>query len=979
MRFPPIRFVALLVAGAVVAAACADDPDIDTILDNAGSSETVEEIPDVDPPVAPELPDTTEGNRQGIPAAAAPDPDPTPLPTDGDFRIGTLDNGLTYLLRTNATPGGSLDLRLVVDAGSLQQPSGLDGSAHFLEHMMFNGTEAFPGNELTTQLQRLGISFGADVNAYTSYDETVFLLGAPTFDPSAVEIAFDVLAEWASRATLAPADVAAEVGVVRDELRQARESVDGIVFTRFDEIYTAGTPYEGHLVIGEADLVEATEADTLRAFYDDWYRPDNMAVVVVGDLPLDDLEAAVRDRFSDLTARTSSPPTRQTVSVPLDPTPVVEVIVQPDNAADYLSLDIPLPVWDTGTVGGERMTLIENAVALMLGSRLGEAFQRGDLDVDQPPFLDTFAVNRALRYFGTNLQAPALDAGLEGFMAQLLAAAVDGFSDNDVNRMREVMLGALDDELATLGSTQDFEFATALSSYFLEGSSLDDAANRIRRQRSVIEGFGADELTNFWRWLLGSSGPIVIEVGDDPTDMPTAARLREVLDNARPAGAAAEVRSIDTLMERPDPAETTDRARRTTREGDIEEWTFENGVVVTFQPTTITEGSFDVWLESTGGWSALDTPDLALARAAVDAVLSSGVGPHDTATLERYLESRDISMNATIDEAEESITASAATSDAEALFALLNLTMTEPRVDDVALRSVSRAAATTLEAAQTDPDLRLSIALSDLLTGGDDRYDLVLDQREIDALDASTLRSIFQDRFGTVDDLYVAIVGDIDPDTAFDLAARYLGTLPTGPDDTWVDLGLELPTARLSEEVTLSAGTANGGITRFDWWLGEVDGPTEVASVVLSTIITNAITDVIREELGASYGGFAGINLARAGESGLTSFIQVDGDPARLDEIRDALDSILIGLAITGPTADEFDRAIQVIGNDYGFVNDALFLTANLAITRFPDQDPLQPDERFTVLDRITRTDIRDLAAVLYADPASVEVAKVLP
>ena len=867
----------------------------------------------------------------------------------------------------------------MIDAGSLQQANGLDGSAHFLEHMMFNGTEAFPGNELTAQLQRLGISFGADVNAYTSYDETVFLLGAPTFDPSAVEVAFDVLGEWAARATLAEADVAAEVGVVRDELRQGRESVDGIIFTRFEEIYTAGTPYEGHLVIGDADLVEATRADTLRAFYDDWYRPDNMAVVVVGDLPLDDMERAVRDRFSDLTTRTPDPPIRQAVTVPLDPTPVVEVIVQPDNAADYLSLDIPLPVWDTGTVGGERMTLIENAVAVMLGSRLGEAFQRGDLDVDQPPFLDTFAVNRGLRYFGTNLQAPALDTGLDQFLAQLLAAAVDGFSDDDVARMREVMLGALDDELATLGSTQDFEYATALSSYFLEGSSLDDAENRIRRQRSVIEGLRADELTNFWRWLIGSSGPIIIEVGDDPDDMPTAARLREVLDNARPAGSGAEVPSIDALMDRPEPAATTNRRSRETREGTVEEWTFENGVVVTFQQTTITEGSFDVWLESSGGWSALDEPDLALARAAVDAVLSSGVGPYDTATLERYLESRDIGIGATIDEAEELITAGAATSDAEALFALINLTMTEPRVDDVALRSVSRAAATTLEAAQTDPDLRLSVVLNDLLAGGDDRYDLLLDQGDIDGLDASTLRSIFADRFATVDDLYVAIVGDIDADTAFDLAARYLGTLPTGPDDSWVDLGVDFPTTRRRGEVTLSEGTANGGITRFDWWVGEVDGPTEVTSVVLSTIITNAITDIIREELGASYGGFAEISISRAGEPGLGSFIQVDGDPARLSEIEDALESILIELAVTGPSADELNRAVQVIGNDYGFVNDALFLTANLAITRFPDQRPLQPDQRFAVLERVTRNDVRDLAAVLYADPASVEVAKVLP
>ena len=923
MRIPLLRLLAVVLTGAMIAAACSDNPETEALIDeilgaDADGDTGTDTDTDTDDP--PDL----DGP---IPAATAPDPDDTPLPIDNDFRIGTLDNGLTYLLRSNGTPGGSLDLRLVVDAGSLQQPVGQDGSAHFLEHMLFNGTQAFPGNELTTQLQRLGISFGADINAYTSYDETVYLLGATTFDPTAPEIAFDVLAEWAARATIDPGEVAAEVGVVRDELRQGRESVDGIVFTRFEEIYTEGTPYAGHLVIGDADLVEATSGTTLRAFYDDWYRPDNMAVVVVGDMSLDDMEDAVVARFADIESRSATSPGREQVTVALDPNPVAEVIAHPDNGADYLSLDIPLPVWDTGTVGGERMTLIENAVGLMLDSRLGEAFQRGDLDVDQQPFIATFAINRGLRYYGTNLQAPELDVGLEQFMGQLLLAAAAGFTADDVARVQEVMLAALDDELTTLGSTQDFEYATALSTYFLEGAPIDDAENRIARQREVIERFDADELTNFWRWVLQSSGPILIEVGDDANEMPSAEQLLEVLDNAGATGAGAAVEAIDQLMDPPELATASDIRNRDTFEGEVSEWTFENGVVVSHLSTSITDGTFDIVLESTGGWSALDDPDSALASSAVEAVLASGVGPHDAATVERYLESRDIAIAAEIGEVEESMQGTAASSDAEDLFALINLTMTEPRVDAVALRSVARGASTVLEAAETDPDLRASIALGELLTGGDERYDLFLDQADIDTLDGATLLPIFADRFSEVDDLHVAIVGDISFRDAFDLSARYLGTLPVGDGDTWVDLGIEPPTARLTDEVVLTAGTANGGLTRFDWLIGEVDAETEVVSVLLSTIITNRITERIREELGASYGGFAGIELTRAGEAGLSSFIQVDGDPARLGEIQSALDTILLELATVGPSDEEFDRAFQVVDNDYNFVNDALFLS----------------------------------------------------
>ena len=333
-----LRLLSVFLVAGLIAAACADDPGIDELVDPP--IDVVDDVPDV--PIDP--PDnTSEPTPLAIPAATAPEVDDTPLPIDDDIRIGTLDNGLTYLLRSNDTPGGSLDLRLVVNAGSLQQETPDDGSAHFLEHMLFNGTDAFPGNELTAQLQRLGISFGADVNAYTSYDETVYLLGAATFSPGATDAAFDVLAEWSANATIAPDQVAAEIGVVRDELRQGRESASGSIQTSIEQIYTEGTPYEDRIVIGDAGLVEAMDAATLRAYYENWYRPDNMAVVVVGDLSLDELEREVTARFAELT-NPDSPLVHPDVDIALDPDPVVDVVTHPEAGADNLSFDIPLPV-----------------------------------------------------------------------------------------------------------------------------------------------------------------------------------------------------------------------------------------------------------------------------------------------------------------------------------------------------------------------------------------------------------------------------------------------------------------------------------------------------------------------------------------------------------------------------------------------------------------------------------------------------------
>ena len=218
-RRPLILTATALLLSALIAAACAQNSTIDEIRNNAASATPTTTLAPPD--------DSADSNGSGDsdsttrPPVTTPNPDPTPLPIDRDYRIGTLDNGLTYLLRANDSPGSSLEIRLLVNAGSAQQVDGSDGSAHFLEHMLFNGTEKYPGNELTAQLQRLGIEFGPEVNAYTSFDETVYILSAATADEGAPEAAFDVLAQWASAATLEPSAVTEERGVVRDELRPA--------------------------------------------------------------------------------------------------------------------------------------------------------------------------------------------------------------------------------------------------------------------------------------------------------------------------------------------------------------------------------------------------------------------------------------------------------------------------------------------------------------------------------------------------------------------------------------------------------------------------------------------------------------------------------------------------------------------------------------------------------------------------------------
>ena len=979
-RRPLILTATALLLSALIAAACAQNSTIDEIRKNAASATPTTTLAPPD--------DSADSNGSGDsdsttrPPVTAPNPDPTPLPIDRDYRIGTLDNGLTYLLRTNDSPGATLEIRLLVDAGSAQQVDGSDGSAHFLEHMLFNGTEKYPGNELTAQLQRLGIEFGPEVNAYTSFDETVYILSAATADEGAPEAAFDVLAQWASAATLEPSAVTEEQGVVRDELRQRLESVDGIISNEFDKVYVAGTPYEGHLIIGDAEKVETTTPDTLRAFYDDWYRPDNMAVVVVGDLPLDELEEKVTAYFSDLTARTDTPPAREPIEVEISPEPQAHVVTHPDNSIDNLSLDFPIPAWDTSTVGGSRLVLAEHAIAIMLNNRLNDAYQLGELVLEETPFITEFAINRELRYFGTNLKAADLAVGLENYMSYLLAAAEDGFSEDDMERMRDTMIANFNQQLAGLNTTQDSQYANLLSRYWLQGADIDKAQTRIARQRTTVESFTAHELANHWSWLLGISGPIVIAVGADESTLPTSDELLDTLANLTAAKTGAGASQIDELMDAPSRAEPTDTSERSTDHGEVTTWTFDNGVTVSHRHSDIADNAFSLRAASAGGWSTFpqDHPgaNAAIPGVAIDAVFGGGVGPHDALTLDRFLSTKNVRLLGFIEQSEEGFSGESATRDAEVLFQLLHLLITEPRVDDVAFRTAIDEAEQNLAINQTHVDRRAISALIDLVYDGDPAQHQAATQQQLDALTEQTALEIYNARLGKVDDLAVAIVGDIDRSTVADLAARYLGSLQAGEADTWVDLGYELPTGQQSASVELSEGAANGGVYVFHARPTELTAKNRVTANLLQGVINNRIIERIREELGASYGGSASISFRREPEPSIRSFMSISGDPTRLDEIRSVLMEELEAIATSGVTADQFEQAHNVIRSDWNFFNNSGLANVDLDATRFADEDRLTIDNRQDLLSAATRADVRALAAHLYGTGYWLEVSKIL-
>ncbi|MCY3785351.1 MAG: insulinase family protein [bacterium] len=908
---------------------------------------------------------------------APPEVDPTPLPADPAVYVGTLDNGLTYYLRNNEKPGSNLSLRLAVKAGSLHEAEAGLGVAHFLEHMMFNGTEEYPRNEVVEALRTLGVEFGPDLNAYTWYDMTVYKLDVVTTQAGAVQTAFKILSQWGHAATIAETDVVEERGIVRDELRLRYETGAGIINRIFDHAYVVGTPYEGRQAIGTAESIESMTPETLRAFYETWYVPSNMALVVVGDLPVEELEALVEEHFGAIPAG-EAPPAPDTFS-PIGAEPAYLTATSPSQGYSYMSLDLKIPPWNGGTVGGERLGLMEGLIALMLDARLKDAYEQGFLSQFDPAKWDPFSYTEGIRFYGTNLRAEDLAAALGDYWSMVLSLEADGFSDADLELAAEVVRTDLEFELQSVGTKQDHEWAELYVAHFLEGADIGPVAERAARIDALLEEMQSEELTEHFRWMMREAAPIVIAVGADRSEVPTVEEMRAATEGARAGPVPERTVEISTLMEAPEPVAAVSEGPVESIE-DAYEWTFANGATVVFVPSDISEAQVDMRAVSQGGWSAMEAGERPLTgRLAVRAVSRSGVAGLGPSQVQRLLEERNVEIAPFIAETEEGFAGSAASDGIESMFQMLHLLVTAPQVDAQAFSEAVQIGEIILSLAEVDLDWRTWIAAIEARHPDSfEWFDPVAPQEVLDALSAESLLDRYLRRLGDVDDLIVAVAGDIDRDTVQRMARTYVGTLPAGEADTFVDRRSAVPAGVVRREVVLPPDAMNTGVEiRFETPY-EVDVATGVAAHALATILDARLVAEVREELAASYSTGSIVTTFLTPSHGVEAQVLASGDPEFIDRIHSRIIEILADLTADGPSPEEWAEARAVLNAEYTHDGNADHLAAVLRRAHAPEGEIPTTKRQIEELEALEPADVQALAAALFDLDQRIEIIAVL-
>ncbi len=744
------------------------------------------------------------------------------MPLDPAVRTGVLDNGLTYYIRQNATPAQRAEVWLAINAGSLLEDDDQKGLAHFLEHMLFNGTRNFEGTELVAFLESLGMEFGPDVNAYTSFDETVYTLEVPTDDPARLETALKVLEEWAAYASLTPEEIDRERGVVIEEWRLSEENAGGRINDQIIPLIFGDSRYAARLPIGDPEVIKNAPPETLRRFYETWYRPDLMSVIAVGDFEdIDAVEAQIRERFGALPAATETPAERTSFDLP--PQEGTDTMIVTDPEFPYTAVEVfyTEPARPLKTVGDYRELLAGSFATAILGERLEELRRTADAPylsagVSRGPFLRPVDATSVF----VEIEEGKVLEGLDAVATEIERARRHGFTETELQRSREQWLRYYESAYTDRANRESAPLAQEYLSLFLEGTAAPGIEYEYDLARRLIPTITLDEVNERVKTLASGEDRAVVLIAPEKTraGLPTEAELANTMD----AVASKEIAPYEdraaglTLMDEA-LAPVAITSEWVIPELGVTDITLANGIRVLLKPTDFKDDEIVISATSPGGNSLVSDEDYPEASAIEGVINESGVGNFDQTQLEKLLSNRLASAWPYIGELDEGFSGYASPRDIETAFQLIYLYATQPRTDPAAIEVMRTQMKNDLKNRDLVPETALYDALTEIFCGKGVRCD-DLTAEQIDQLDMTRGLEIYKDRFADMSDFTFTIVGAFDEAEMKDLAQRYLGNLPAGDrGETWRDVSPPLPRGVIEREIRKGIGEQGQSVLGVHW------------------------------------------------------------------------------------------------------------------------------------------------------------------
>ncbi|HTB53044.1 MAG TPA: insulinase family protein [Ferruginibacter sp.] len=893
------------------------------------------------------------------------------LTIDPKVTIGKLPNGLTYYIRQNKKPEQKVELRLVVNAGSICEDDDQQGLAHMCEHQAFNGTTHFKRNDIVSFLQSIGVSFGNDLNAYTSFDETVYILPIPMDKPTNIETGFQILEDWAHNVTYLDDDIDGERPVILEESRLGK-GADERMGRKIYPDYYAGSRYASRLPIGKDSIIQNFKYDVLRRFYHDWYRPDLMAVIVVGDIDPAQAEALIKKHFSALTNPINERP-RLYATVPSYAKNKALVVTDKEATEYYglLNYSAEKKYPDT-TVADFKNYITKNIFSTLLNQRLKELTQE-----ENPPFVNAsgdFESNaRGYESFSGGINTGSNDAvkGITAFVQELERVKKYGFTQAELDRAKKNILNSVTQQFNERDKTESSDYVDEYISNFLEkeptpGIEKEQAYYQYLLPQITLQDVNAlsDNLkqhSNKFVAIMGpeATGKVVLPTNDALLSDVTATEKLPVKPYEEKAIAAS-------LIQQSPHAGTITHAVKNDMLGTTE-LTLSNGITVTLKSTDYKDDEVLMSAIRAGGKNNYGLTDKYNANYATAVMSAMGVGDFSPTDLKKILAGKTASVSPTFTESADGFSGSSSVKDVETMLQLLYLYVTEPRKDTALFESFVEKNKSQSAFAMANPQSAFIDTIYNALFNNNPLTPIIIPKSDyFDKIDLDRVLQIYKERFGDMSGMHFTFVGSFKEAELEPLLEKYLASLPvTTKKFNYVDNKVRPQKGKVN--INVNKGTeAKSLILAF--YTGEIPYTQDIdlKAQAVCEVLNIKIIEELREKIQGIYTGEIYTRFSKIPYQHYSFILELPCGPAKIDTLIIAANQQIENLKKNGPLQEDMEKVKQqwLEENKTAMKENNTWLQS-LQDIEFKGNDPDRFLNAAKYITALTAKDVQDAAKLL--------------
>ena len=888
-----------------------------------------------------------------------------PIKADPNVTIGKLDNGMTYYIRRNTYPKDRVEFRIAVNAGSNQENDNQQGLAHFTEHMAFNGIEGFPSNSVVDHLRSKGVVFGADLNAYTSFDETVYMIPMPLDDPGNIDLGLKILRGWAAGLLFDHKEIDEERGVIIEEYRLGL-GADDRMRKEYWPVLMKDSRYADRMPIGKLDILQTFDYQVIKDFYHDWYRPDLQAVIVVGDIDVKEVETKIKTMFGNIPAK-QNPRKKETYGIGSNEDPLVAVCTDKEATGNEVMLIRKHPHFAMKTIGDFRKQLCIDLYNTMYDARFAEMTQD-----PKCPFL--YASAGYGNFIGNTDAYAAQAAAKENRIPDALRVLIQedfrvlkyGFLQTELDRAKEDLLERYDKAAKEADKTESARFASQYINNFLRQDPIPGAKRENNYAKKLIEGITLDEINALAKnWVTPENTVAIVTAPDkEGVSVPTKEEILGIM-NDKSLGIVQPY--VDTYKDQEILEKENLKAGKITSVEKIdavgaEKWTLSNGITVYLKKTDYKNDEILFSASSKGGKTLYPVKDLASADFASEIIDRGGIAGLDYNSLMKKMKGKNVGVSPSIDLLSEGFSGSSSPKDLEFFFQYLNAFFTNPRIDPNAFDLVMQETKEQIKMLTTQPMYKYLGQLIDAAMSHDPyrKTALTMDDDYLNQVNFDRAVQIYKERFANPADFTFFFVGNYDEKEMKEYVELYLGSMKTDSKKENYNLSVLKPLPDKATTQTIYAGSEQQG------YMGMyISNPIEwnYKNSIIADMIGEALdiqfVRIVREKMGDVYSPMVQMGASKLPNPELTLLILLGCDPVKTDKLADASLKILNDFKKKGPD----NKSLELVKKQMTSTRDKNIQTNRFWLSYISNKvvqdEPLtNPNEYNAMVNSITKKDM---------------------